>query len=483
MKKTVLLSLAAISFLFTSLVSNAQTVPFNLPLVDSAMFYYRPSSILLFDTYKTNAASLSALDRMVTANRPAIMSGAAHFEIMSYMPSSEVGNNSAINTASLQASVVRSYLKTQYAIPHTRCTFSIDTTQNLSNVVQLQLVSGAIAPYSNTQINYSENRSSWAVNKSVNSYTDGVPYTSYLMLLARRYDYFDAAGGDLYSLRDKKWQEQDWDNFADSTSLSTLASAVGVNLYIKTAQGVFTPATQSDIDGGINILYSKQEDGNYIFATSSTILAAAKNPNNNYSSSIYSEGQTQGMVRTEPYAKGKGESGAGYREYPVFGVKTNALYWLVALPNIELEFFFGKSFSLNLEGSYTWLSEYLPVENAYYVWGVSAEFRYWFNRNKRFEHWYMGIYGQAGQYDFKFSDIGHQGDYYGAGLSFGYVLPITKHFNIEFGLAGGYIQYMDASYVWNASKHRNEWLDPTAQTQTKWGIFPTKAKVSLLWKF
>ena len=492
MKKTFRLLLFCLLVGWCAPTVRAQSFSSASNMVDSAMFAYRSGSILLYNNYKSNAAALARTDRFIRANRPALLAGSAHVELLSYIPSWQVGNTAAINTASLQASVVRAYLLTQYGIPHTSCTFAIDTTQGLSNQVQLQVVSGPIPRYANTQINYSDGGGKWSAAEAVRAYTNGVPYASYWMILAKRDIYFGDNGSTLYALRDEEWDDEQWDRLADTASVAVLAKAAGINLYIKTAQGAYVLASAEDLNSGVNILYSKTPEGIFAFASTADILAAAKSNGlstggeNGFPSSVYTQSLASGpgFVRTEPYAGGAaGVGSSGYRDYPIFGIKTNGLYWLAALPNIEMEFFFAKAMSIVVEGQYTWLSSYLPVENAYYIWGASLEVRHYLRRDKRFDGWYVGAYAHTGQYDFKFSDVGNQGDYYGGGLTGGYVLPIGKHFNLEFGLGVGYVYYVDAAYQWNAAKQRHEWLNPVKPSEDKWGVFPTKAKVSFVWKF
>lgn len=464
----------------------------SVHMVDSAMFYYRSGTILLYNDYKSNGQALARTDRFIRANRPMLLAGSAHVELLSYIPANKVGNSTAINNASLQASVVRAYLLTQYGIPHSSCTFAIDTTQGYSDQVHLQVVSGPIPRFANTQINYSEGGRAWSAAEAVRAYKNGVPYASYLMILAKRDNYFASNGGALYALRDQEWGDQEWETLADTASVATLARAAGINLYVKTANGGYTTASVEDINSGINILYTKTGDGIFAFASTADILAAAKNSGlptggeNGFLSSVYTQSLASdpGTVRTEPYAQGaSGVGSSGYRDYPIFGLKTNGLYWLAALPNLELEFFFAKAMSIVIEGQYTWLSQYLPIESAYYIWGTSLEVRHYLRRDKSFNGWYVGAYAHTGQYDFKFSEVGNQGDYYGAGLSAGYVLPIGKHFHLEFGLGVGYVYCVNSPYIWNAAKARHEWVNPVQPSENKWGIFPTKAKVSFVWKF
>lgn len=446
---------------------------------DGSMFYFKPNKSLLYTAYKSNQKSLNWLNSTVVANRAALQSGEVYLEIFAYIPASEVGDARAINWASIQGSVVRAYIKTQYGISHDKCTFAIDTTQNLQNVIQVQLVSGTVPRYSNQQISYSSSRSASSAQRAVRDYRNGVPYMSYLMYLAKR-DVAFGQGGDFYALRDGQWTPEELNEYIESTPLSELAEVGGLDIYIKRADGEFISASQSDINQGVNILYAKNADGTFHFAGESDITAAARKANTNIASPEYLSATSSSFVRTEPYAV----SDAGhYRDYPIFAFKTNLLYWAIALPNIEMEFFIGKRFSINIEGRYTWMSEVLGNQKSYYTWGAGAEFRVWFKGDNKFEGFYAGIGGETGQYDFKFTDDGNgnQGDYYTAGVSFGYLMPINKHLNMEFGIGVGYVNYQDKEYLWSGKKF--EPADKMDPIKTNWGIFPTKAKVSLVWKF
>lgn len=361
---------------------------------DSAMFYYRSGSILLFDTYRTNAQSLARMGSFVQANRSAIVSGAAHLALFGYIPSYEVGNKRAVNNASVQASVVRAFLKTHYGIDHGCFTFAIDTTQNLSNVVQLQLVRGGIPTYSNTEINYSESHNQGAIAEAFAQYRNGIPYTSYYMVLARRNE-LATGDGSLYALNGSPV-----DSYGDDEQYYTDGST-SKTFYIKAADGSYITASTAALASGVG-LYSLSAAGVYTPASTQDMLAFG--PAHQKATEGYNPNQKQGLVRTEPYAEAKGSMTA--RDYPVVGVKTNLLYWAAAMPNLELEFFMGKGVSLAVEGDYAWLSSALGNEKAYYVWGFSAEVRFWFRQNRRFDGFYAGVYGHTGQYDFKFSQIG-----------------------------------------------------------------------------
>ena len=117
------------------------------------------------------------------------------------------------------------------------------------------------------------------------------------------------------------------------------------------------------------------------------------------------------------------------KKYPIVGVKTNLL--LDAFPYSP----FGLSFTPNVQIEiYTWL------------WGLSLEFEYtfpWWRDdskykyyqiingcvgirkyfNNKYNKWYLGIYGNTGYYDLCINESkGWQGEEFGGGISFGYVL-------------------------------------------------------------
>ncbi|MEG0467850.1 MAG: DUF3575 domain-containing protein [Mucinivorans sp.] len=410
MKKILLLCLSIM--MLTGVYQGAKAqIPSANKLIDSAFFHYRAGSIILYKTYSSNENALDVLARMVASHRTQLVTGRAHFEILSYIPSYNVGVLSSVNFASLQASVVRAYLKTQYGIAHAYSTFAIDTTQNMENVVQLQLVSGPIPQYANQDIFYSHKGSSWSINQAFAAYRGGIPYASYRMINSQRNE-------PLYA-------HQDFDQSAeepDSASLSQLSERT-----------------------------------------------LSSSSSNEYEFKVYDANKKLKDSRSS--------------RLPVFGFKTNLLGWVTAMPNLGVEFYFGKHFSLGVDGQYSWLSRYLKNDLAYYHWGANAEFRYWFGQGHRYDRWYLGVYGNVGQYDFKFAEVGNQGEYYSVGLTAGYVLPVGRHFNVEFGLGCGYVNSTNTAYVWDEAQGDFISKDPSKVKATAWSILPTKLRIALLWKF
>lgn len=168
-------------------------------------------------------------------------------------------------------------------------------------------------------------------------------------------------------------------------------------------------------------------------------------------------------------------------------VSTNMLYDALLVPNVGVEFYLGKQWSIGGNWMYGWWS----CNNRHRYWriyGGDVTLRRWFGKKaeeKPLTGHHAGVYGQVLTYDFEFGGKGQMagkpGDSmwarcsYGAGAEYGYSLAVSRHLNIDFTLGIGYLggtyyEYHpeDGHYVWDATKKRH-WFGPT------------KAQVSLVW--
>lgn len=168
-------------------------------------------------------------------------------------------------------------------------------------------------------------------------------------------------------------------------------------------------------------------------------------------------------------------------------VKTNMLYDILALPNVGLEFYLGKNWSIAANWMYGWWDS--DRRHRYWrAYGGDIAVRKWFGRaadSKPLTGHHLGVYGQILTYDFEFGGKGQMAGEpgkplwsqpsYAAGVEYGYSLPIARRLNIDFTigigyLGGKYYEYepIDGHYVWQATKQRH-WFGPT------------KAEISLVW--
>ena len=168
-------------------------------------------------------------------------------------------------------------------------------------------------------------------------------------------------------------------------------------------------------------------------------------------------------------------------------VRTNMLYNALLVPNIGVEFYLGKDWSVVANWMYGWWK----TDRRHWYWrayGGDIAVRKWFGRaakEKPLTGHHLGVYGQIFTYDFETGGRGYMGGKpggtlwdkmnYAAGVEYGYSLPIARRLNIDFTIGVGYwggtyheYKPVDDCYVWQCTKQRH-WFGPT------------KAEVSLVW--
>ena len=160
-------------------------------------------------------------------------------------------------------------------------------------------------------------------------------------------------------------------------------------------------------------------------------------------------------------------------------LKTNLLSDVAIVPNIGAEFYLGRDFTVSASWSYSWWKN----DRTKWYWrtyGGDIAVRKYFGaaaKVKPLTGHHAGVYAQAFTYDFAGGKSGQLCDTwsYGAGVEYGYSLPISRRLNLDFALGVGYLgglykEYIpqDDCYVWQATKRRH-WFGPT------------KAEVSLVW--
>ena len=166
------------------------------------------------------------------------------------------------------------------------------------------------------------------------------------------------------------------------------------------------------------------------------------------------------------------------------GLKTNMLYDIALLPNICAELYVGSNLSVTANWMYGWWN----CDSRHHYWrayGGDVGVRYWLSHGKPLTGHHIGVYGQMLTYDFEWGGKGYMGGvpggslwdkaHWGAGIEYGFALPIARRLNIDFTIGLGYLggeyrEYIpiDNCYVWQATKYRH-W----------WG--PTKVEISLVW--
>ena len=176
------------------------------------------------------------------------------------------------------------------------------------------------------------------------------------------------------------------------------------------------------------------------------------------------------------------------REFrPLLAVKTNLLYWAGVMPdfkrytfvpNLEIEYFFKERWSLSATGNY--MKRSYGSDDFFSVSAWSVEPRWWFRGDGRFRWFYLGAYGQGGDYDVQNSRTaldGTTGKLWGAGLSAGAAIPFSDRLGLEVGIRGGYRHAGMKEYVHEAPDYFLE----RKGTDNHWGV--TGIKASLYYRF
>jgi hypothetical protein len=155
-------------------------------------------------------------------------------------------------------------------------------------------------------------------------------------------------------------------------------------------------------------------------------------------------------------------------------VGTNLAYIGVLMPNIELQGALSNHFSLNINGMCAWWSQ-SSKQRYYQMAGGSAEFRYW-TAGKVLKGQYVGIMLIGGLYDLENRGNGYQGEYGGAGITYGYVLPLSHCLSLDLGLGGGFLSTQYRKYDYENSRYTY------LLTKKCQYLAPLKLEIGLVWR-
>lgn len=172
---------------------------------------------------------------------------------------------------------------------------------------------------------------------------------------------------------------------------------------------------------------------------------------------------------------------SAYKEdVTVAAIKSNLLYDAVTALNFEIEIPIGEKWSVMVEDVFPWWHS--GNKYAFQMWEMGIEGRYWFHRTdarKVLSGHFGGLYAMSAKYDFQWKrDINYQGEYWSAGITYGYAMPIGKRFNLEFSASFGYLSTAYRHY--QPSPGYEELVrDPYKEGRLGY-IGPTKLKASLV---
>ena len=153
-------------------------------------------------------------------------------------------------------------------------------------------------------------------------------------------------------------------------------------------------------------------------------------------------------------------------------LRANLLRWATLTPDLGLEWRICPSWGIAVNGSWTSWS-WSDKDRRYALWEVAPEVRYYMGEKKA---WYLGAMFKTGQFNYKLSETGKQGDLMGGGITTGYQLRLNKALTLDFNLGLGYL---------NADFEKYEVIDGVrvrCGNETKNWCGPINAGVTLVWK-
>lgn len=124
-------------------------------------------------------------------------------------------------------------------------------------------------------------------------------------------------------------------------------------------------------------------------------------------------------------------------------LRANLLRWATLTPDLGLEWRFCPSWGIAVNGLWTSWS-WNDKDRRYALWEVVPEIRYYLGREKR---GYLGAMLKTGQFNYKLSTTGRQGDLMGGGLTGGYQIRLDRTLSLDFSMGVGYIHADYDKYV------------------------------------
>ena len=153
-------------------------------------------------------------------------------------------------------------------------------------------------------------------------------------------------------------------------------------------------------------------------------------------------------------------------------LRANLLRWATLTPDLGVEWRICPSWGIAVNGSWTsW--RWSDKDRRYALWEVAPEVHYYMGEKKA---WYLGVMFKTGQFNYKFSEAGKQGDLMGGGITAGYQLRLNKSLDLDFNLGLGYL---------NVDFEKYEVIDDVRVrrgNETKDWYGPINAGVTLVWK-
>jgi len=158
----------------------------------------------------------------------------------------------------------------------------------------------------------------------------------------------------------------------------------------------------------------------------------------------------------------------------ILALRANLLRWATLTPDLGIEWRINRNIGILVNGSWTSWS-WDDKNRRYALWEVAPEVRYYIGKEKR---GYIGAIYKVGEFNYKFSETGKQGDLMGGGITGGYQLKLNRALSLDFNLGIGCIhadydkyEVIDGVRVKSGSGSKNWWSPVSAGVTLMWKLF------------
>ena len=132
---------------------------------------------------------------------------------------------------------------------------------------------------------------------------------------------------------------------------------------------------------------------------------------------------------------------------PCIGMKTDLVLWGGLMPgfnmgtwtpNLSAEVYFRRHWSVQAGYAYSNWNAFTGSKELYALSVIDLEVRAWLGKPSLFRGFYLGLYGNYGEYDVQHGAQGQTGSFWCVGVGAGYMQPLSTHWGLEIQVRGGY---------------------------------------------
>lgn len=409
--------------LFIMILSLKSITLFSQNFQDAEVFVFSfpENEDRLFADYGENAVELLRMRKSLQEQRIALLEGTSHILIVAHLASWQYMETNAVNEVSIRAGRLRNYIKTKLKLPYECVAFYIDRSGLNHGEVHVYYLNTPLPWFANQEICYSESHYPKSMEEAIKKY-GAIPFVE-------QYKRSSSEKGDrvVYVIYDALFEREELDDYRLLIRKKTVPSQI-----IKNRNEKIEEPPQSD-----------------------------NKPNEKREPEIHKV-VPDGFYGARPFN---------------LSVKTNLLPWCTLapsvllgngqveynrgsfMPNLELEYCFGRRWSVDASFLYSYYTYGSDPNN---LWGVSSltlEPRFWLGGDGRFRWLWVGAYGQYGDFDVRGEKIsttglyGRTGKFASGGAAFGCMIPQGAGFCVEAALQGGYRS------VFGGEKYRYDKVD------------------------